>query len=347
MDIYIVIPAYEPDEGLIGFIDELKEKSDHSLIVVNDGSAEDKRSIFERVKTKALLLEHEVNRGKGAALKTAFSYLKENVQGDFGVITADADGQHKPADIKRIAEALKAYPDKLILGCRRFSGDIPFRSIIGNRVTKAVFRFATGVGVSDTQTGLRGFSAGMLGFMLSISGERYEYEMNMLLEAAREGICFEEVPIETVYINENKSSHFKPVRDSFMIYRDIIKFSCSSLLSFCVDYLLYSLIFTLCGNPGTANIVARVFSSCFNFTLNKRVVFKNRDSIAFTALKYFTLAGLILIINTLLLNFIIKYLIANEYVAKVVVEMLLFIFSWIMQRSFVFKKKGRSLNEQK
>lgn len=345
--IYIVIPAYEPDEKLIALIDELSSKNTYKLIVVDDGSSSDKKDIFDNIKDKARLLTHEVNRGKGAALRTAFTYIKNTCEGNYSVITADADGQHKPADIMRIADALKEHPDKLVMGCRRFKGDIPLRSRFGNNMTKAVFKFAAGVGVSDTQTGLRGFSDRLTDFMLGLSGDRYEYEMNMLLEAARDGIGFYEVPIETVYLDENKSSHFNPIKDSFRIYKDILKFSCSSLLSFCVDYVLYSVIFALSGSIKLSNVIARVFSSIFNFLLNKKVVFKNKENIYKTALKYFALAAVILAVNTFLLDLIVKYVIKNEYIAKIIVEVLLFLFSWTAQRSFVFKKKGLTTDEQK
>ena len=223
--IYIVIPAYEPDEKLIALLDELKEKTDFRLIVVNDGSKPDKQPIFKEAEKRAVLLVHEVNKGKGAALRTAFTYLRDNVEPGYGVITADADGQHTTEDIKACAAALKAHPDRLIMGCRRFKGDIPLRSRFGNNLTKAVFKFAAGVGVSDTQTGLRSFSSALTDFMIGLKGDRYEFEMNMLLEAARYGIGFFEVPIETIYINDNKSSHFNPVKDSLRIYKDILKFS--------------------------------------------------------------------------------------------------------------------------
>ena len=345
-NIYIVIPAYEPDEKLTAVVEELYNETDCKLIVVNDGSGEDKRAVFESIKGRAVLLEHEHNRGKGAALKTAFAYIKENVSGSYGVITADADGQHKTADIMRIADALEVHPDRLIMGCRKFTGDIPFRSRFGNNMTRAVFRFAAGVGVSDTQTGLRGFSGKLTDFMLGLSGERYEFEMNMLLEAAREGIAFFEVPIETVYINDNKSSHFKPVRDSLRIYRDIIKFSCSSLLSFLVDYLLFSVIFSLSGSKAVSNLTARVLSSIFNFMLNKKLVFGNKENLAKSALKYFSLAAVILTVNTLLLELLARYAVKNAYIAKIIVEVLLFMFSWTMQRCFVFKKKGLTKDEK-
>lgn len=262
-----------------------------------------------------------------------------------GIVIADADGQHKVEDIIRVSEALKSSPDKLIMGCRRFSGKIPLRSKFGNNITKFVFSFAAGVKVSDTQTGLRGFSSKLIPFMLSVNGDRYEFEMNMLLECAREGIRFYEVPIETVYLGKNESSHFNPIKDSWRIYKDILKFSCSSLLSFCVDYIFYSIFAMISCSVAFSNICARVISSIFNFSMNKKFVFKNKEGIAKTAAKYFLLAALILAANTIMLELCVKYLIHNKYISKILIEVLLFFISWAAQKSFVFRKRERKIDE--
>lgn len=202
---YAVIPAYEPDEKMLAVIDDISSLTDFHIIVINDGSGKDKLPIFAEAAKKAIVLTHEVNKGKGRGIKTALEYIKEHESDTVGIVIADADGQHKVEDIIRVSEALKSSPDKLIMGCRRFSGKIPLRSKFGNNITKFVFSFAAGVKVSDTQTGLRGFSSKLIPFMLSVNGDRYEFEMNMLLECAREGIRFYEVPIETVYLG--KTSH--------------------------------------------------------------------------------------------------------------------------------------------
>ncbi|MDO4944460.1 MAG: bifunctional glycosyltransferase family 2/GtrA family protein [Ruminococcus sp.] len=339
---FVIIPAYEPDEKMLGVIDDVRSQTDFSIIVVNDGSGKDKAPLFEQAEKSAVVLNHEINRGKGAGIKTALKYINENITGKAGIIIADADGQHKIGDIKRIAAALDENPSKLIMGCRKFTGNIPARSKFGNNVTKLVFSFAAGVRVSDTQTGLRGFSSGYIPFMLELSGERYEFEMNMLLECARENIGFFEVPIETVYIGKNESSHFNPIKDSIRIYKDIIKFSCSSLLSFIVDYLLYTVFNLITGSLTFSNIGARVLSSCFNFGMNKKFVFKNKDGLGRTAAKYFLLAAFILAANTVLLYLCTEYLISNKYIAKILIEVLLFFISWAVQKSFVFRKKERN-----
>lgn len=342
---YAVIPAYEPDEKMLAVIDDISSLTDFHIIVINDGSGKDKLPIFAEAAKKAIVLTHEVNKGKGRGIKTALEYIKEHEADTVGIVIADADGQHKVEDIIRVSEALKSSPDKLIMGCRRFSGKIPLRSKFGNNITKFVFSFAAGVKVSDTQTGLRGFSSKLIPFMLSVNGDRYEFEMNMLLECAREGIRFYEVPIETVYLGKNESSHFNPIKDSWRIYKDILKFSCSSLLSFCVDYIFYSIFAMISGSVAFSNICARVISSIFNFSMNKKFVFKNKDRIAKTAAKYFLLAAFILAANTIMLELCVKYLIHNKYISKILIEVLLFFISWAAQKSFVFRKRERKIDE--
>lgn len=342
---YAVIPAYEPDEKMLAVIDDISSLTDFHIIVINDGSGKDKLPIFAEAAKKAIVLTHEVNKGKGRGIKTALEYIKEHEADTVGIVIADADGQHKVEDIIRVAEALKSSPDKLIMGCRRFSGKIPLRSKFGNNITKFVFSFAAGVKVSDTQTGLRGFSSKLIPFMLSVNGDRYEFEMNMLLECAREGIRFYEVPIETVYLGKNESSHFNPIKDSWRIYKDILKFSCSSLLSFCVDYIFYSIFAMISGSVAFSNICARVISSVFNFSMNKKFVFKNKDRIAKTAAKYFLLAAFILAANTIMLELCVKYFIHNKYISKILIEVLLFFISWAAQKSFVFRKRERKIDE--
>lgn len=342
---YAVIPAYEPDEKMLAVIDDISSLTDFHIIVINDGSGKDKLPIFAEASKKAIVLTHEVNKGKGRGIKTALEYIKEHEADTVGIVIADADGQHKAEDIIRVSKALTSSPDKLIMGCRRFSGKIPLRSKFGNNITKFVFSFAAGVKVSDTQTGLRGFSSKLIPFMLSVSGDRYEFEMNMLLECAREGIRFYEVPIETVYLGKNESSHFNPIKDSWRIYKDILKFSCSSLLSFCVDYIFYSIFAMISGSVAFSNICARVISSVFNFSMNKKFVFKNKDRIAKTAAKYFLLAAFILAANTIMLELCVKYLIHNKYISKILIEVLLFFISWAAQKSFVFRKRESKIDE--
>lgn len=239
--IIVVIPAYKPGEKLLWVATEILEQTEYSVLVVNDGSGSAYDSIFAGLPEQVTVLCHDVNRGKGAALKTAYAYIKTHTEYT-GVITADADGQHLVRDIIRIGGVLQGKPDALILGSRKFEGDIPARSRFGNTLTRFVFRISSGVLVNDTQTGLRAFGTCWIEEMLAIEGQRYEYEMNVLLYCAKKQIPIHELPIETVYENNNSGSHFHVIRDSVKIYAVILKFVSASVAAFMIDFVLLLLM---------------------------------------------------------------------------------------------------------
>lgn len=366
-----LIPAYKPNIQLLEFVKGIEENGMDCLIV-NDGSGEEYLSLFHKIEreTEARVLSFPENRGKGAALKAGLEYLqKENagLQGNFTIITLDADGQHLLKDALNLLSVAEEKKDTLILGSRTQSKDSPLRSRIGNGITKEVFNLCTGVEVKDTQTGMRAFSGKMIPEMLTIPGERYEYEMNVLLFLAKEGVLMEEVPIETVYINDNAESHFDTVKDSYRIYKQILKFSASSLLSFLADFLLYSFFFLITGGLFVSNFLARVISLHLNFFLNKTMVFSGEEDIEeskkrientkvqkgtkwnLSALKsfkkeeyfsYIGLAAFIFIINSFILSGIVGSLGMNPYLAKILTEGLLFCLSYFVQKKWIFEKKN-------
>ena len=340
---YVVIPAYQPDNKLIKLVEKIHDKSDFKILIIDDGSSPACQKIFDKASQYATILRHEVNQGKGHALKTAFQFIKE--QNSYGtVVTADADGKHKIWDIFRTANKASENPNKLILGVRAFTGKVPLRSRFGNSLTKALFKLQTGVGVTDTQTGLRAFTTNLIPFMLKIEGKRYEYEMNMLLEATKEYEIVE-VPIETVYINDNEASHFRPIRDGLMIYKNIFKFALSSLSSFVVDYIVYALAILFLPTVPTglriflANGLARVTSSIFNYSTNKKLVFKSEDSLVKTGMGYFGLAVGLFVLDTLLIRLFYAVFGMNLLIVKIIVGILLFAVSWTIQKKFIFKER--------
>lgn len=219
----VVIPALNPTAKLPGMIREL---SPARIVVVNDGSAPEYDGVFGELKaTGCVVLTHERNRGKGDALKTGIRYALGVYPNADGVVTADADGQHSPKDIRRIAERMNETPKSVVLGVRDFSQkQTPFKSRFGNRMTSLAFRLKTGVKLDDTQTGLRGFPMCYAGVALLAEGSRFEYEMNLLMTLRKAGIPLTAVPIETIYSDNNRSTHFRAVRDSLRVYLNIIKF---------------------------------------------------------------------------------------------------------------------------
>ena len=332
----VLIPAYCPDKKLLELV-RILHKMDFSIVVVNDGSNTERAPLFAAVSGYAAVLTHEKNKGKGAALKTGLEYIKNTFSVPYIVVTADADGQHLPEDILIVCEKAENNIGCLILGSRIIGRDAPLRSRIGNGITRQIFRLSTGTAIYDTQTGLRAFSNGLTDYMLSVEGERYEYEMNVLLHLGQNNINAQEIPIRTVYIDNNSSSHFHPIRDSFKIYREILRFSASSLLSFCIDYGLFCALMALTGLTVLSNVLARTASASINFSLNRSFVFGSRTHILKSAVRYFLLAVIVLAFNTCILKLLIAA--GLPYMlAKIITETAMFIFSWTVQRLFVFKE---------
>ncbi|MBR5742721.1 MAG: bifunctional glycosyltransferase family 2/GtrA family protein [Clostridia bacterium] len=329
-----------PDEKMIGLVRKL-QAAGFETIVVNDGSPAAFDGVFAEAARYAEVLRHEENRGKGEALKTGLRFIRETFDAPYVVVNVDADGQHRLEDVFRVAECAEENRESLVIGSRVFKGRIPFRSRAGNAVTRLVFRLATGVRVYDTQTGLRAYGDRLTERLLRVGGSRYEYEMKMLMELAREKREIREVRIDAVYIDGNASSHFHPVRDSAKIYGEILKFSASSLISFGVDYALFCLFSALTGSVVFSNIAARILSGALNFTLNKKIVFRSGAKAAPALVRYISLAVLILLLNTLILEGLTAVGLA-AYVAKIITETVLFVFSYLAQHGFVFRREGKT-----
>lgn len=332
----VIIPTYQPTEKLIDIVEELN-KINLKSIIVNDGSTEN-LEIFDKLKEKTIILHHKENCGKGAALKTALKYIQEN-QKDINVIgTMDSDGQHLVSDMKKVLD--KVDKDNLfVLGVRNFENDIPLKSKLGNKLTRVVFGLFSKQKVSDTQTGLRAFSSELIPILLEINGTRYEYEMNVLLEISKRNIKISEVPIETIYHDKNNScSHFNGIKDSFRIYKEIIKFSLVSFSSFIIDYLLFALFVFLFNNTILSNVLARIISAIYNYCLNCKYVFKSKRDFK-NLLQYFLLATFILIMNSIILDFYINKFGLDRMIAKVLTEITLFVISFLYQKIVIFNKK--------
>lgn len=285
MERTVIIPALNPDEGLREIV-ERNWELENQIILVDDGSDKKYERLFWELGEKCIVLHHEENRGKGEAIKTALKYIKEELWECRVVGIMDADGQHLPDDMEKLLMKAAAEPMALIVGSRTIDRNVPWKSRMGNLITRRIFRMKTGVEVSDTQIGLRAFSTRLLDFMLDIEGERYEYEMNVLVTCAKANIPIIEVPIETIYHDKgNSCSHFRKVRDSVRIYRQLLKFSFVSFSSFLLDYVM--------------------------------------------------LAGLILVLNNILLQIFLAVYIPL-YPAKILTECTLFLISWLIQKKLIF-----------
>ena len=334
-----LIPAYKPGPFLLELAENLWE-SGFSVVIVDDGSGPQYEKLFFECSRYAELLHHNQNSGKGRALKTGLSYIARRADPNAVVVTIDADGQHRISDALAICKMARQMPNALVLGSRKLGKDAPLRSRFGNTLTHWIYRLSTGRNIHDTQTGLRAFRCRLIPRMLDIPGERYEYEMNVLLYLARTKIRMVEHQIETIYIDNNASSHFNAVKDSLRIYKEILKFSASSLIAFLVDYVLYSLLFLVSNNLLLSNVIARVISASVNFTLNRKFVFRSKEPLLRSAVKYCLLAAGILAGNTLVLHFLVSTCSIHQMLAKLITEVFFFMLSWLIQKFIIFRKSG-------
>jgi putative flippase GtrA len=288
----------------------------------------------------ARVLQLPTNGGKGAALRAGFRLLLDTCA-DGPVITADADGQHAVHDILRVLDAVDDSPHRtghLVLGERELAGDVPWRSRFGNTVTSAMFRTVTGRRLRDTQTGLRAFSSILLPWLLDVPGDRYEYELQVLLRAAREDFQISGVPIRTIYLNDNRSSHFRPVVDSARIYLPLLAFFASSVAGFAIDTVTLFALDALLGSLVLAVVGARVLSGVANFALNKRFAFrtyKHDRRPPNAAARYAALATGLLVANYFVLSTLVRCGL-GLMPSKLVTEFILVVISYVAQARFVF-----------
>ena len=357
INIPIIIPTYEPDQRLIDLLTELMDKNIGPVIIVNDGSGHEYNGYFEKAEEliaplNGMILKHDINKGKGRALKDAFLFLLNNYPDLIGCVTADSDGQHTPECIEKVQRELMEHPYDLILGVRDFDDpEVPSKSRMGNKLTRKVLRFLCGVKVSDTQTGLRGISREFMKGLVEIPGERFEFETRMLVDS-KDNVRIREVEIETVYDSkENHSTHFNPVKDSIRIYKIFggifLKFLLSSLSSCAIDLGLFYLLCKALksGSNGViyvlyATIGARVVSATYNFLVNYILVFKSKEGHVKSAIKYIILAvaqmmlsaGLVTLFAGIFPN-------AQELFIKIPVDVLLFFCSYYLQHEYVYRNR--------
>lgn len=344
-DIILLVPAYNPDERIMEqFLQDLTKEFTR-ILIVDDGSKKTHLSFFQKIEKRGIpVLHHETNRGKGRAIKTGFEYILSNYKDFTGVITADCDGQHTVSDIKKCALKLRETPNDLIVGCRNFDDkNVPERSKFGNKLTRSVFKIFIGISITDTQSGLRGFSEELMKLFLKTEGERYEYETNMLIDCKKYDINIQEVMIQTVYLNHNQGSHFNPIKDSLKIYKLFFKYIVTATSSFILDIAMFSVLLqfiSVKSNILIATILARIISSVYNFILNYKFVFRKgtRDSIW----KYIILAIFQMFVSGYAVTYLAACLALNKTIIKIMVDTFIFIINFIIQREWVFQEKKKA-----
>ncbi len=350
-DAVILIPSLEPDDRLPAYIEKLVGSGFGHVVVVDDGSSGSYQPIFRRIEEipGVTVLHHDVNHGKGVALKTGYRWIQENLPQISGVITADADGQHTVKDCTHLAEELEKGERALYLGSRDFSSpNVPPKSRTGNRITSVLFRLFFGQWLEDTQTGLRAFRREELPLMLEVKGERFEYEMNVLIACEKQKLPIRSIPIETVYENENKGTHYHPMKDSMRIFRvmarGFLAFMGASLICVLVDQLIFHLLNLGLFHNGAVNngqlvliatAIARVVSASLNFMLNKNFVFQLRGNTGGALWKYAVLCVMVMLISGGAV-WLLGQLGMSSILAKIIVDTLLYFMNYQIQRKWVF-----------
>lgn len=347
----VLIPAYQPGESLCMVVDGLLNLGISYILVVNDGSDTRCDSVFASLESRKRVevIRHPENRGKGAALCTGFRHILNRFNDFSGVVTADADGQHLPEDIKKVGDCLNIQPGAFILGARAFRKNVPFRSAFGNRMTQWIFRLLTGRSVTDTQSGLRGIPTALLTDMIALKSGRYEFELEMLLALHEKNIVFQEIPVTTVYEDNNQCSHFRPLTDSWRIYRVLlgwylrthifrmIRYSMTSGLSTVVDFGVYSVLIGFSLDFVTASVIARGLSVMTHYSVNKYFTFAHRTRPEFTEItKYLSVTVLNLLCSIGLIGLFMRLFGLGEVISKVIAQLLLFLMTYILLSRFVF-----------
>lgn len=348
--IYVVIPALDPPKQLLGYVQELLKRDGLCVIVVNDGSSQEYEEIFNGLAQMAgcEVLRHEKNLGKGRALKTAASHILSKGEAGICVVCADCDGQHALGDILRMAEAITKNPGSLILGERSFgSKDVPWKSKFGNSVSSAMLYLVSRTWISDTQTGLRAFDHLVLQKMNEIPGERFEYEMQMLLFCLKQHIRVHTINIETIYENGNEGTHFRPIVDSIRImavlFGQIARFFLSSFgcavadigLFVLFEFLLYRIFSNRLLSVTTATFVSRGISAVINYQVNRQYVFRTREH---GGGRYVLLCVLLMLSSSLIVSGLCYLTNLPSGLMKAFTDTTLFFISYYVQKKWVFKQ---------
>lgn len=336
-----LIPAFNPGEVVIDVVKKTLHEVDH-IILVNDGCDEENTIWLNQLNNssaKITLINHPSNFGKGFAIQSGLTQALK--QGHDYVIMLDSDGQHDPSEIQLFKAKIATHSSPFIIGTRTQIDKMPLKSKIGNISMAWAFKLITGKKLIDTQSGYRALSRTFIKkFLDSCKPGRYETEMKMLFLAAKTCETLEQIPIKTIYIDDNRNSKFKPVQDSVRVLSSFLMFAGVGILSFLLDYGLFlALTFLADSYFLNAHIMSRTVSSVFNYFATKRYVFNNQDSVTTTALKYLLAALISLLLSSALLYLFVDFMLWSPIWAKPTAEMLTFCINFFVLKNFVFVEK--------
>lgn len=343
----VLIPAYNPDERMIQLIQDVKNACAYSFVIVDDGSNAGCAPIFSQAESLgATVLRSEENHGKGHALKLGFSYILSLAESE-GVVCADCDGQHRPSDIIAVAKAIDPEDEDIVLGARKFGRGVPLRSHIWNRLSCLSFFMATGQVVPDTQTGLRGYPTELLPWLCEIEGEHFDYELNVLLGAIAAEYDIIQIQIDTIFIEKNRRSHFRPVIDSARFVWPLASVGAGSLAASMIDFIALILVEYFTGNLLLSILIARLCSVTTKISSNRRIVFDKFPSKSRlrAALRYFSILLLMLTANMFLMV-LFKHVMGVYLVpAKLMTELILLTATFFVQKVVIHLRNHSSFSK--
>jgi putative flippase GtrA len=339
----VLIPAYRPNHALWAVVEALAASSIPAIVVVDDGSGPEYSGAFDQVAAlpKVTVLRHAINLGKGAALKTGINFILCTYESAAGVITVDADGQHASADILKVCARFEQSPDSVVLGTRDFGGKVPLRSRVGNQITRQAMRLLLGHDLADTQTGLRAIPRALAARLLKVAASGYEFELEMLIAAKHLGMRVVQQPIQTIYEPGNPTSHFQPLRDSMRIYFVLLRYSFIAVVTAALDNLLFYTLFSLTGSVIRAQAVARIAAGIFNYSAVRKAAFLSDERHQVVLPRYLLLVTANAILSYAGIRFFSSALPIGVVPAKLLIETLLFIANFAIQRDFVFTRRNR------
>jgi tetratricopeptide (TPR) repeat protein/glycosyltransferase involved in cell wall biosynthesis len=342
MSCVALIPAFCPGPALSALVEALKSEDFQGIVVIDDGSGPEFQAVFEKLSQidGIYVLRHAINLGKGAALKAGINYILCRWPGVEGVVTADADGQHAPEDILRVAHRFLESPGSLVLGSRVLDESAPARSRVGNALTRSVLRVVLGQTIRDTQTGLRAIPAVLLPSLLAIPASGYEFELEMLMAARQLSIPVAEEPIRAIYENGNRSSHFDPLLDSMRIYFVLLRFAFIALATAAIDNAVFFVAFSILGGVGAAQIWGRSVAVLFNYAAVRKAAFRSDQRHLVVLPAYLLLVAVSGALSYAAILLLTSRLHLAVMPAKLLVETILFFGNFALQRDFIFTRRS-------
>jgi glycosyltransferase involved in cell wall biosynthesis len=340
-DLCVLIPAYVPEASLPQTVAALLERPFRAVVVVNDGSPAGCETLFDmlRAMPRVHVLAHAGNLGKGASLKTGLGFVASTFPGCAGVVTADADGQHSPRDIIRVAEQLAASPRAMVLGARRFDSATPLRNRLGNQLSRLAVGLVVGQWLQDTQTGLRGIPRRLFDRLQAIPASGYEFELDMLTAAKHAGCEFIETPIQTIYLEGNRSSHFNPLSDSMRVYFVLLRFGFVSVQTALLDNIVFLGLFSMGNGVLLSQAGGRLTGMLYQYSAARRAVFLSDESHRKTLPRYVLLAAASGATSYLMIRWLRDVAGVAVLPAKLLAETALFSVNFVVSRDFVFTRR--------